>query len=139
MSKTVDAALCATDCPVQRATQIFDGKWTTLVLRDLLGGKKRYSELQRSLAGISPRLLSARLKLLEQQGLVQRTVYDTVPPTTEYALTQQGMAIMPVVQALAAYGQVLLDEEASVAQRRPIRQTSMEPGVMIVRSGKRVA
>lgn len=139
MSKTVDAALCATDCPVQRATQIFDGKWTTLVLRDLLGGKKRYSELQRSLAGISPRLLSARLKLLEQQGLVQRTVYDTVPPTTEYALTQQGMAIMPVVQALAAYGQVLLDEDASAAQRRPVRQTSVEPGVMVVRSGKRVA
>jgi len=138
MSKMVDTVLCASDCPVQRATQIFDGKWTTLVLRDLLGGKKRYSELQRSLAGISPRLLSARLRLLEQQGLVQRTVYDTVPPTTEYTLTRQGMAIMPVVQALAAYGQVLLDEDASAAQRDSVRPASAQPGVIRVRSGKRI-
>lgn len=103
---------CDPSCPVQRTAQVLDGKWTTLILRDLLSGKKRYSELQRSLTGISPRLLSERLKALERQGLVTRTVFATVPPTTEYALTAQGQQIMPVVQAMAAYGQMLLVRDA---------------------------
>ncbi|MYM42113.1 transcriptional regulator [Pseudoduganella sp. CY13W] len=124
---------------MQRATRVFDGKWTTLVLRDLLGGTRRYSELQRSLAGISPRLLSARLKLLEQQGLVLRTEYATVPPTTEYALSEQGMRIIPVIQALAAYGQGLLEEDASAAQRRAAQPAATQTGVTRVRNGKRVS
>ena len=66
---------------------------TTLIVRDLLGGKKRYSELQRSLLGISPRLLAARLRLLEQNGLLTRTVYPTNPPTTDYQLTTLGYTL----------------------------------------------
>lgn len=139
MSKTVDPELCGDNCPVQRAAQVFDGKWTTLVLRDLLSGKKRFSQLQRSLTGISPRLLSARLKLLEQQGLVSRMVFDTVPPTTEYALTGPGMRIIPVIQALADYGQVLLDDETVAAQHGSTLAPQQEPGVTLVRNGKRVA
>jgi DNA-binding HxlR family transcriptional regulator len=78
---------CDGACPVQRTAKILDGKWTTLIVRDLISGKKRYSELQRSLSGISPRLLAARLRLLERHGMLTRTVYPTVPPTTEYELT----------------------------------------------------
>lgn len=128
---------CDISCPVQRTAQVLDGKWTTLVLRDLLGGKKRYSELQRSLVGISPRLLAARLKALEEQGLVTRTAFATVPPTTEYALTALGHQIMPVVQAMAAYGQTLLqlDGAAKRSSARPVNVA----GVTRVRGGKRVA
>ena len=82
-----------------------DGKWTTLIVRDLLGGKKRYSELQRSLAGISPRLLALRLRSLEQQGLLTRTVYATNPPTTEYELTARGRELRAVIKAMAKFGQ----------------------------------
>ena len=64
---------CNASCPVQRTAQLLDGKWTILILRDLLGGKKRYSELQRSLLGISPRLLTLRLRFLEAEGILQRT------------------------------------------------------------------
>ncbi len=134
-AESINRAACDAQCPVQRTAQVLDGKWTIVVLRDLLGGKKRYSELQRSLAGISPRLLAARLKALELQGLVTRTAFATVPPTTEYALTQQGQAIMPVVQAMAVYGQTLLTQDAH-AQRRS-RQSAAPAGVTRVRSGKR--
>lgn len=95
---------CDATCPVQRTAKILDGKWTTLIARDLLGGKKRYSELQRSLSGISPRLLAARLRLLERHGMLTRTVYPTVPPTTEYELTSLGDGLRDVIEAMAKFG-----------------------------------
>lgn len=129
---------CDVSCPVQRTAQVLDGKWTILVLRDLLGGTKRYSELQRSLAGISPRLLAARLKALEAQGIVLRTAYPTVPPTTEYALTIQGKALMPVVQAMASFGNDLLAHDKQL-QARAAQVLPLEPiHIARVRSGKRV-
>ena len=137
MKLNANETICDGSCPVQRVAQILDGKWTILVLRDLLSGKKRYSELQRSLAGISPRLLVARLKTLEQQGLVTRTAFATVPPTTEYALTAQGHQIMPVVQAMAVYGQTLLQEDAKAT--RSALQVASADGVTRVRGAKRIA
>lgn len=95
---------CDGACPVQKTAKILDGKWTTLIVRDLIGGKKRYSELQRSLSGISPRLLAARLRLLEQNGMLTRTVYPTVPPTTEYELTKLGYGFRDVIEAMAKFG-----------------------------------
>jgi DNA-binding HxlR family transcriptional regulator len=95
---------CNSECPVQRTAKILDGKWTTLIVRDLIGGKKRYSELQRSLSGISPRLLAARLRLLERHGMLTRTVYPTVPPTTEYELTLLGHGLRDVIEAMAKFG-----------------------------------
>ncbi|MDP3655289.1 MAG: helix-turn-helix domain-containing protein [Rhodoferax sp.] len=138
MKATKVEVSCDGSCPVQRTAQALDGKWTILVLRDLLGGKKRYSELQRSLKGISPRLLAARLKALELQGLVTRTVFATVPPTTEYALTPQGQHIMPVVQAMAVYGQTLLLQDARAKKARSSSTAVTAPGVTQVRGGKQV-
>jgi DNA-binding HxlR family transcriptional regulator len=127
---------CDASCPVQRAAQVLDGKWTILVLRDLMGGTKRYSELQRSLVGISPRLLADRLKALEAQGLLTRTAFATVPPTTEYSLTPQGLTLLPVVQALAEFGStVLAGERALVAKAAAAR--AHPATVHQVRSGKR--
>jgi len=95
---------CTPACPVARASDVVGGKWTTLIVRDLLSGKKRYSELERSLAGVSPRMLAARLAMLEAAGLVAKTIYPTVPPKTEYELTAQGRRLEPVIAALAAFG-----------------------------------
>ena len=102
--KTKLADDCDTTCPVQRTAKILDGKWTTLIVRDLMGGKKRYSELQRSLSGISPRLLAARLRLLKRNGMLTRTVFPTVPPTTEYELTVLGNGLRGVIKAMAKFG-----------------------------------
>ncbi|MBL9051109.1 MAG: helix-turn-helix transcriptional regulator [Tabrizicola sp.] len=98
---------CKDDCPVARAHAVLGGKWTTLIFRDLIGGKRRYSELMRSLDGISPRMLAERLRMLETEGLVTRTVFPTVPPTTEYALTALGQRMGPVIAAMAEFGQAL--------------------------------
>lgn len=96
--------ICDDECPVAKASEILSGKWTTLIVRDLLSGKKRYSELQRSLLGISPRMLAARLSMLEQAGLITKTIYPTVPPKTEYELTEAGRRIEPVIAAMADFG-----------------------------------
>lgn len=98
------AGQCEGGCPVRRTAAIIEGRWTTLIVRDLISGKKRYSELQRGLPGISPRLLAARLRLLEANGLVRRTQFPTVPPTTEYALTPLGMELVEVIGAMAKFG-----------------------------------
>lgn len=104
MGATTASATCGIECPVQRTAQVLDGKWTTLILRDLMGGKKRYSELQRSLTGISPRLLAMRLRALETQRILTRTQFATIPPTTEYALTAHGKTLLPVIEAMAVFG-----------------------------------
>lgn len=96
--------LCDNSCPVARASEVLNGKWTTLIVRDLLSGRKRYSQLQRSLIGVSPRMLAMRLRMLEDAGLVTKTIYPTVPPKTEYALTKSGRRIEPVIRAMADFG-----------------------------------
>ena len=101
------AAACDDECPVRLAAELVGHKWTTLIVRDLLSGKKRYSELQRSIGGISPRMLAARLKALEAAGLLTRTVFPTVPPTTEYALTPLGFRLESLIGALAEFGLAL--------------------------------
>jgi len=103
-------SVCDDDCPVAKASSVLSGKWTTLIVRDLLSGTKRYSELQRSLLGISPRMLAARLSMLEEAGLVTKTIYPTVPPKTEYKLTEAGRRIEPGIAAMAAFGAGLADE-----------------------------
>jgi DNA-binding HxlR family transcriptional regulator len=91
-------------CPVARAVAVLEGKWTMLVIRDLLEGTRRFSELRESLAGISPKTLTDRLRDLEAYGLVNRVMYAEIPPRVEYSLTEAGRALRPVVQALAAWG-----------------------------------
>lgn len=95
---------CDTACPVRRTAEVIGHKWSTLIVRDLLTGKKRYSELERSLTGISPKVLSERLQELEANGLVIRTVYPTVPPTTDYALTELGKGLESVIRAMYEFG-----------------------------------
>lgn len=98
---------CNEECPVRKTSIIIEGKWTTLIVRDLLSGKKRYSELQRSLQTISPKLLAARLRMLEQNKIIKRTVYPTVPVTTEYELTQLGKKLKKVILSMSEFGQQL--------------------------------
>jgi DNA-binding HxlR family transcriptional regulator len=92
------------DCPVLATARIVGGKWTLLVLRDLAGGARRFSELERSLAGISPRTLSQRLRQLEEEGILDRRVHPEVPPRVDYELTAKGRDLVPLVQAMREYG-----------------------------------
>ncbi len=102
-----EQAACDQDCPIARAHDVLGGKWTTLIFRELVGGRRRYGALARRLPGISPRMLSERLRFLESQGLVCRTLYPTIPPTTDYELTDLGWQMQPVIGAMAAFGEAL--------------------------------
>jgi DNA-binding HxlR family transcriptional regulator len=97
-------------CPVCRTAEVVCGKWTLLLVRDLAEGRARFCELERSLAGISPRTLSLRLRALEDEGIVERHTYPEVPPRVEYALTEKGRALLPIVQDMRAYGERWLAE-----------------------------
>ncbi len=91
-------------CPVAEAAKLFGDKWTLIVLRDLADGPRRFTELAHSGEGISPSVLTARLRELEERRLITRTSYNEIPPRVEYALTQKGLDALPVVDALRAYG-----------------------------------
>ncbi|HWA55465.1 MAG TPA: helix-turn-helix domain-containing protein [Solirubrobacterales bacterium] len=91
-------------CPVCRTAEIVCGKWTLLVIRDLAEGSSRFCELERSLEGISPRTLSLRLRALEEEGIVERHTFPEVPPRVEYALTEKGEALVPLVEDMRRYG-----------------------------------
>src|SRR5450755_4152751 len=94
-----------TSCPVCRTAEVVCGKWTLLLVRDLADGCSRFCELERSLQGISPRTLSLRLRALEQEGIVERHTFSEVPPRVEYALTEKGRALLPIIEDMRSYGE----------------------------------
>jgi len=100
-------------CPVCRTADIVCGKWTLLLVRDLAEGRSRFCELERSLTGISPRTLSLRLRALEEEGILARRTYPEVPPRVEYALTDKGRALVPLIEDMRAYGRRWLVAEHS--------------------------
>jgi DNA-binding HxlR family transcriptional regulator len=101
--------LCVDEtCPVARAVSVLDGKWTMLIIRDLLAGTRRFTELRASLPGISPKTLTDRLRELERHGLLTRTIHLEIPPRVEYTLTEAGLTLRPVIEALGAWGATTL-------------------------------
>jgi DNA-binding HxlR family transcriptional regulator len=93
------------DCPVARTLDLIGERWTVLLLRDLLRqGPRRFQDFQTSLPGVAPNILSARLKSLEENGLVRRELYSERPPRLEYVLTDKGRSLGPVVKALRDWG-----------------------------------
>jgi DNA-binding HxlR family transcriptional regulator len=110
------SALSNSTCPVCRTAEVVCGKWTLLLIRDLADGSSRFCELERSLEGISPRTLSLRLRALEEVGVVERHTYPEVPPRVEYALTEKGEALVPLIDDMRTYGaRWLLAEDAEPA------------------------
>ncbi|MGH8581023.1 MAG: winged helix-turn-helix transcriptional regulator [Gammaproteobacteria bacterium] len=93
------------ECPVARTLDLIGERWTILLLRDLLlTGPRRFQDFQESLPGVAPNTLSARLKALEDNGLVRRQLYSERPLRLEYALTEKGMSLGPVMKALRDWG-----------------------------------
>jgi DNA-binding HxlR family transcriptional regulator len=108
-------------CPVCATADIICGKWTILVIRDLAEGRSRFCELERSLAGISPRTLSLRLRALEEQGIVERHTYPEVPPRVEYSLTPKGEALVPLIEDMRRYGREYLGvDDCAVRPADPV-------------------
>lgn len=87
-------------CPVETTLLMISDKWKVLILRDLLDGTKRFSELRRSVGNVSQKVLTANLRQMERDGLVHREVYPEVPPRVEYSLTETGVSLKPVIKAM---------------------------------------
>ena len=106
--RTMNAVHEASTCAVAACAEIIGAKWTALLVHDLSEGPRRFSELERSCSGISPRTLAERLRALEQEGIVERHSYAESPPRVEYELTEKGEALLPIIDAMRAFGHAWL-------------------------------
>lgn len=91
-------------CGMEATAAIIGGKWKGVILFHLLDGTMRFNELHRQMQGITPRLLTKQLRELEEDGLVQRTVYPVVPPKVEYSLTAEAVELSPLLMNLNDWG-----------------------------------
>lgn len=91
-------------CPVDLTLHIVGGRWKGLVLWNLRNGPRRYGELKRILVIINDKMLSQTLRELEEHGVIHRRVFDVIPPKVEYSLTEEGLKLLPIMQAMSEYG-----------------------------------
>lgn len=103
-------------CPVAVTLSLIEGKWKTLILRDLLEGKKRFGELQRSVGNISQKVLTTQLRSLEANGIVNRIAYAEIPPRVEYELTERGRTLHVVIDAMRIWGEAFQAQEREVSE-----------------------
>jgi DNA-binding HxlR family transcriptional regulator len=89
------------DCAVACTAEIIGSKWTAIIVHDLSEGSRRFSELERSCPGISPRTLSERLRVLEQEGIITRR---SARRRVDYELTEKGQALLPIIEAMRSFG-----------------------------------
>ncbi len=92
-------------CPVDLTLQIVGGRWKGIVIWNLREGKLRFGELKKALVSINDKMLSQVLRELEEQGVVNRKVFDVMPPKVEYSLSREGKKLLPIMQAMSDYGQ----------------------------------
>jgi DNA-binding HxlR family transcriptional regulator len=107
--RTMNTVHEATTCAVAACAEIIGSKWTALLVHDLSEGARRFSELEHSCQGISPRTLAERLRALEQEGIIVRRSYPERPPRVEYELTPKGEALLPIIDAMRTFGHSWLD------------------------------
>lgn len=91
-------------CPVATTVQLIGSKWKLLILRNLLQRPYRFNELQKSLEGISQKVLTDSLRSMEADGIITRTVYPEVPPRVEYALSELGETMRPIIKSMEMWG-----------------------------------
>jgi DNA-binding HxlR family transcriptional regulator len=102
--RTMNPVHEASTCAVAATAEIVGAKWTALLVHDLSEGPRRFSELERSCQGISPRTLAERLRALEAEGILERQSYPETPPRVEYRLTDKGESLLPIIDAMREFG-----------------------------------
>ena len=97
----------AEGCAVEKALAVVGAKWTLIVLHHLMDGPRRFGDLQRLVPAASPKMLTVRLRELEQLGLLTRTVHAEIPPRVDYQLTTQGRSLRPIIDSIEKWGRSL--------------------------------
>lgn len=96
MTKNNSKLISAQTCPVRKTLDLMGGKWAFAIIYTLMDKKMRFTELERSISGISTRMLVKELKSLEKSNIISRNAFASVPPTVEYSLTEKGFSLKPV-------------------------------------------
>lgn len=91
-------------CPVETTLMLISDRWKVLIIRDLLDGTKRFSELKKSVGNISQKVLTSNLRSMEEDGLLTREVFPEVPPRVEYTLTDTGYSLRPILNSMTDWG-----------------------------------
>ncbi|GAB1544086.1 transcriptional activator HxlR [Scytonema sp. NUACC21] len=91
-------------CEVETTLKVIGGRWKVLIIRELMLGVKRFGELQRSLDGITQKMLTQQLREMEEDGIIHRKVYPQIPPKVEYSLTPLGESLQPILYAMHEWG-----------------------------------
>ena len=112
MARKMNDVHDAFTCAVAATSDLIGSKWTALLVHDLSEGPRRFSELEHSCPGISPRTLSERLRALEHEEIVERHSYPESPPRVEYELTEKGHALLPIIEAMREFGHEWLADDA---------------------------
>ncbi len=113
------------NCPVEVTLSLLEGKWKLLIIRELLKGTRRFSQLQRAIPDITQKMLTKQLRELERDGLISRKVYPQVPPKVEYSLTELGRSLEEVLKVMHTWGEqyiernkISMEGDESPAHRR---------------------
>lgn len=91
-------------CPIETTLKMLGCKWKVLIIRELLTGTKRFGELKKAVTGITQKVLTSKLREMEELGLVERKIYPQIPPKVEYTLTDIGYSLRPVLESLKDWG-----------------------------------
>lgn len=91
-------------CPIETTLKMLGCKWKVLIIRELLSGTKRFGELKKSVVGITQKVLTSKLREMEELGLLERKIYPQIPPKVEYTLTDIGYSLRPVLESLKGWG-----------------------------------
>lgn len=105
-------------CPVETTLQLIGDRWKVMIIRDLLGGTKRFGQLKKSVGSITQKVLTSNLRAMEASGLLTRKVYAEVPPRVEYTLTETGYSLRPILSAMEMWG-LQYQEQMGEQNERP--------------------
>lgn len=106
-------------CKIEGALSILVGKWKPIILLYLMSeGTMRYGELKKALVNITPKMLTTQLRELEEEGLVSRVVFPQIPPKVEYSMTEYGMTLKPILEAMHEWGTAHLNDKAIKNMRK---------------------
>lgn len=114
-----------TPCPVTHCLSVIGGKWKPVLIFAIAGGVARFGALSRAIPGITKQMLTLQLRELESAGVISRTVHAVVPPRVDYALTPRGRSLLPVIEAMRAWGTAALADADPAAA---VRTRTAAPG-----------
>lgn len=93
------------ECPIETVIHVLGGKWKPMILWNLVESTKRFCDLEKLIPDVSQKMLTQHLRNLEQEGVIERTVYPTIPPKVEYSLSEYGRTLIPVAEVMCAWGE----------------------------------